>query len=62
MPKKNKKITFRVDDVTFNYIERERVKLNYNKSQYINSLIKNKKIIVLDGDREIIYELNKIRK
>ncbi|MEG2235139.1 MAG: MobC family plasmid mobilization relaxosome protein [Clostridia bacterium] len=57
---KSIKITFRVDEDTFNNIEQERSKLNVNRSKYLNTIINKKKIVVLGEADNIVYELRKI--
>lgn len=57
---KNKRITIRVDEKLKEKIKSQSKKANMTMSEYINRVLKNKNIVVIEQGREICFELNKI--
>ena len=57
---KNSDIHLRVDEKLKEKIKSQSKKANMTMSEYINRVLKNKNIVVIEDGKEIYYELNKI--
>ncbi len=58
--KKDVSIHFRLSSDLKEKIKRESEKSNMTMSQYINSCLNNKSIVIIENGKEIYFELNKI--